>query len=168
MTQPTPCKILSTLGLNKACTVLFLERSYTPKPSCQLRYESPLINPAYSLLLYRCRIRLGCYIHPLGDSESSLRFIPPPLKRTREATLISSVMTQPIPYKILFVLALNNAYTVLFMERSYTPKRVLSIEVWITPYNVKGISRFYGRFCTAVTIIFMILNLFMFSLFRIY
>ena len=45
------------------------------------------------------------------------------------------VMTQPRPGKILSALGLNKARTDLFLGRPYTPKRVLLIKVWITPYK---------------------------------
>ena len=44
-------------------------------------------------------------------------------------------MTQPRPGKILSALGLNKARTDLFLGRPYTPKRVLPIKVWITPYK---------------------------------
>ncbi|KAH9671519.1 SWIM-type domain-containing protein [Citrus sinensis] len=43
-------------------------------------------------------------------------------------------MTQPRPGKILSALGLNKARTDL-LGRPYTPKRVLPIKVWITPYK---------------------------------
>ena len=68
----------------------------------------------------------------LRDSVSSLRFVIPSLKRTRRATLIPSVMTQPRLGKILSALRLNKTHTVLFLGHPYTSKRVLPIKVWIT------------------------------------
>ena len=44
-------------------------------------------------------------------------------------------MTQPRSDKILSALGLNKAYMVSFLGRPYTPKRVLPIKVWITPYK---------------------------------
>ncbi|GAY56837.1 hypothetical protein CUMW_174950 [Citrus unshiu] len=89
MTQPRSGKILSALGLNKARTDLFLGRPYTPKCVLPIKVWITPYKPSISLVLCRCGIRLGCYIHPpLGDSASSLRFAPPSLKRTRGAALI--------------------------------------------------------------------------------
>lgn len=44
-------------------------------------------------------------------------------------TIARSVMTQRKPSKVLSVFGLNKARTVLFLERPYTSKRVLSIKV---------------------------------------
>ena len=71
----------------------------------------------------------------LRDSAFSLRFVAPSLKRTRGAALIPSIMTQPRPDKILSVLGLNKAHTILLMWCPCTSKRILPIKVWITPYK---------------------------------
>ena len=88
MTQPRPSKIFSALGLNKTRTILFLGRPYTPKCVLPIKVWITPYKSNISLVLCRCGIRLGCYIHPLGDLASSLRFAPPSLKRTRGAVLI--------------------------------------------------------------------------------
>ena len=93
MTQPKYDKVLSTLYLNKARTVLFLGAHTPQNVSCQWKYESPPYKPSISPVLCRCEICLGCYVHPFRDSTSSLRFAPPSLKRTCEAPLILFVMT---------------------------------------------------------------------------
>ena len=49
--------------------------------------------------------------------------------------IMISVMVQPRPHKILFALGLNKTRTCLFLERTNTPKRLLLIKVWITPYK---------------------------------
>lgn len=60
-----------------------------------------LYKPNISLVLYRCGICIGCYIHLLKDLASSLRFVSPPSERIYGAALISSVMTSSKPIKIL-------------------------------------------------------------------
>ena len=90
--------------------------------------------PNISPKLCRCGIRLRCYIPPT-HSTSLLRFAPPSIKRTRRATLIPSVMTQPKLGKILLALGLNKDRVVLFLRCLYTSKRVLSIEMLFTPYK---------------------------------
>ena len=44
-------------------------------------------------------------------------------------------MTQSRPGKILSALDFNKTRTVLFLGLPYTPKRILPIKVWITPYK---------------------------------
>ena len=69
MTQPKLDKILSALGLNKACTVLFLGRPYTKKHVLPIKVWITHNKPIISLVLCRCGICLGCYIHsPWGLS----------------------------------------------------------------------------------------------------
>ncbi|KAK9183300.1 hypothetical protein WN944_026451 [Citrus x changshan-huyou] len=54
---------------------------------------------------------------------------------TRSRSDTTNVITQPRPDKILSALGFNKARTGLFLGRPYTPKRVLPIKVWITPYK---------------------------------
>ena len=154
MTQPRPDKILSALVLNKACTVLFLRRPYNPKRILSIKTWITPYKPNISPVLCQCGSRLWCYIHPLRDSAFLLRFYPPSLKRTHGAALISSVVIQPnltlIPYvmtkprlgKILFALDLNQTRMILFLGCLYTPKYILPINAWITPYKSTSLSCF--------------------------
>ena len=132
------------LSLTRYCPFCALIKSawfcfwdaHTPK-KCVLPIKIwiTLYKPNISPILYWCRIHLGCYIHPLRDSASLLRFATPSLKRTRRAALIPSVITQPKPGKIVSALDLNKVYTILFLRCTYTPKYALPIKVWITPYK---------------------------------
>ena len=136
MTQPKSDKILSALSFKKTRTVLFSGHPYTPKHVLPIKVWITFYKPNISPVVCRCEIRLGsCYIYPLNDSEYSLRFVPPSLKRTCGATQISSGMTKFRLVKILSALGLNKACTVLFLRHPYIPKRVLPIKMWITPYK---------------------------------
>ena len=93
--QPIPIKIWSALGLDKARAVLFPGRPCTPKRVLPIKVWITPYKPSISLVLCQCGIRLGCYIHPLRDSTSLLRFAPPSFKRTREAALMPYATPQP-------------------------------------------------------------------------
>ena len=74
MIQSKSDKILSALDLNKARTILFLGRPYTPKRILPIKVWITLYKPNISPVLCRCEICLKCYIHPLRDSVSSMKF----------------------------------------------------------------------------------------------
>ena len=125
--------------------ILFLERLYTLKYILSIKVWITLYKP--SMCVCRCEIRLGCYVHPLRDSTSSLKFAPPLFKMTRGAALISSVMTQPRPAKILSALGLNKTRTVLFLECSYTLKILVSLD-WVMTrlyFFVRNLNRFKNQ-----------------------
>ena len=64
MTQPKPSKKLPVLGLNKAQTILFMGRLYTPKRILPIKVWITPYKPNISPVLYQCEIRLECYILP--------------------------------------------------------------------------------------------------------
>ena len=117
-------------------TGLFLERPNTPKRVLLIKVWITPYKPNISPVLCRCGIRLGCYIHPSLGTQSTRWGLPHHRSRGHAKPLwYHNVMTQPRPDKILSALSLNNAYTGLFLGRPYTPKRILPIKVWITPYK---------------------------------
>ena len=62
------------IKIHKARTSLFLGCPYTPKHVLLINVWITPYKSSISLVLCQCRIRLGCYIHPLRDSASLLRF----------------------------------------------------------------------------------------------
>ena len=68
MTQPRLGKIFSTLRLNKAYTVLFLEGPYNPKRVLPIKVCVTLYKPNIFPVLCRGEIRLRCYI--IDDYEN--------------------------------------------------------------------------------------------------
>ena len=119
----------------KACLDLFLRRLYTSKRVLPIKvWITPYI-PSISPVLCRCGIRLECYIHPPLETQRPRWGLPHHRSRGHAEPLwYHNVMTQPKPGNILSALGLNKARTDLFLGRLYTPKRVLPIKLWITPY----------------------------------
>ncbi|KAH9802791.1 MJK13.9 protein [Citrus sinensis] len=79
-------------------------------------------NSGFGILL------LLAHLVNLRDSASSLKFAPPSFKRTRGAALISYVMTQLRPDKILSALGPNKARISFVFGYPCTPKRILPME----------------------------------------
>ncbi|KAH9650812.1 MJK13.9 protein [Citrus sinensis] len=79
-------------------------------------------NSGFGILL------LLAHLVNLRDSASSLKFAPPSFKRTRGAALISYVMTQLRPDKILSALGPNKARISFVFGHPCTPKRILPME----------------------------------------
>ena len=89
MTQLRPSKILSTLGLNKARTILFLGHPYTPKPILPIKAWITSFKPTISLVLCWCGICLGYYTQPMVQAHTCCAQAVP---KERPLTLFSTCL----------------------------------------------------------------------------
>ena len=136
MTQPRYLKILSALGLNKARAVLFLGHPYTPKRILPIKMWSTPYKFSISHMLYQCGIYLGCYIHPPFRTQRPRSGLPHHRSRWCVKPLWYH-MLWPNPDLARYYLfwASTSSSRFYLWGRPYTPKRVLPIKVWITPYK---------------------------------